>query len=528
MELDQENDFTAEELRHSSPLDRHRISHHPEVKTFLREFQQAHFPKIGIKRRAMLDCLLMSLYVTWYYDPDKFVGFHRNERAYDQSPRYESLRITKLIIKVVDDMVNAGFLFQKLGFTGQAYGFITRIKAKKKLVKIFEKASLNVLDITNHKDRETIILKDRVVEEDKDGKEIIKKPIIDYEDTNETIAMREDLKAYNDLLHITHVDIANKHFNYIERKKGKKKKAQKILTTQHNKFVYRVFSNGSWSEGGRYYGGWWQQLSEEQRRHICLNGKRTIEVDYSGIHIMLLYARKNINYSGTDPYTIDVPEIEDPKVRRWLVKQILLTAVNARDVPTTCAAIRSTIYKDLPDYYTLPDIKFTDQFLISIIDKLKQKHIEIADFLCTGAGIELQNTDSHITSNIINKFTRQRVPVLSVHDSYIVQEDCLDWLQGTMQEAFQEVVQLEVTDQLTKELSIRNAYIRTEAGGYLDQEFDYEEPDGGEKHQEILALKEKDLIATQAHKRRLETFKRWLNKEKGLVITDGGLIEFVY
>ena len=113
-------------------------------------------------------------------------------------------------------------------------------------------------------------------------------------------------------------------------------------------------------------------------------------------------------------------------------------------------------------------MSFDNQFLTSIIDKLKQKHIEIADFLWTGACIELQNIDSHITSNIINKFTRQRVPVLSVHDSYIVQEDCLDWLQGTMQEAFQEVVQLEVTDQLTKELSIRNAYISTEAGGNLD------------------------------------------------------------
>ena len=513
MELDQE--YSAEELEYSSPLDRHRITYHPEVKTFLKDFQQTHFPKYAKARRAMLDVLLMDLYVTWYHNPEMFIGLHRKVTAYAKSTRLNKLRITRTVILVVDDLIKKGFVNQKIGFRGEYNSRISRIIALSPLVSIFKEASFNVLDITDHEGRETIILKDK------------DKNIIEYEDTNQTINMREDLKEYNNLLHQTHVDIANNPRNFVERK-GKKNKVLRLATTQHNKFVYRVFSNGSWSEGGRYYGGWWQQLSEEQRRHICLNGKRTIEVDYSGIHIMLLYARKNINYSGTDPYTIDVPEIEDPKVRRWLVKQILLTAVNARDVPTTCAAIRSTIYKDLPDYYTLPDIKFTDQFLISIIDKLKQKHIEIADFLCTGAGIELQNTDSHITSNIINKFTRQRVPVLSVHDSYIVQEDCLDWLQGTMQEAFQEVVQLEVTDQLTKELSIRNAFIRTEAGGYLDQEFDYEEPDGGEKHQEILALKEKDLIATQAHKRRLETFNRWLNKEKGLVIADGEVIEFVY
>ena len=245
MELDQE--YSAEELRYSKPLDRHRVTHHPEVKTFLTDFQQAHFPEYGIKKRAMLDVLLMDLYVNYYYHPEMFIGFHRNERAYDKSPRYESLRITKLIIQVANDLVDAGFMFQKLGFQGERSGFITRIQALPPLEEIFKEASFDVLDIGNHEGRPTIILKD----EDKN--------IIDYPETNRTKTMRQDLKAFNDLLQHTHVDLGNRHFNYIEREKGKnQKRVTRIPITQHNKFMYRVFNNSSWLEGGRYYGGWWQ------------------------------------------------------------------------------------------------------------------------------------------------------------------------------------------------------------------------------------------------------------------------------
>ena len=510
--------FTAEELRYSRPLDRHRITHHPEVKTFLKDFQQTHFPKHGKARRAMLDVLLMDLYVNWYYDPQMFIGFHRNERAYDKSPRYESLRITKTIIKVANDLIKAGFIFQQIGFRGEISSFTSRIQALPPLEEIFLKASFNVLDICDHGDRPSIIMKDLVIEYDADGKEISRtKPIIDYKDTNHTATMRQDLKAFNDLLQITHVDIGNRYFPYVERKKSKKqKRATRIPLTQHNKFVHRVFNNNSWLEGGRYYGGWWQQLSEENRRHIRIHGERTIEVDYSAIHIMLLYCRKGINYSGQDPYTIELAEIPDPQTRRWLIKQVLLTAVNAKDVPTTCAAVRWTVSKDLPDDYAWPNIRMDDDFIIEIINKLKNLHPDIAEFLCTGAGIELQNEDSQMASIIINKFTKDKVPVLPIHDSFIVQEDYASELREVMITAYQDVVQVAVAGGFgPDDVSIRNAIIGLDQGGYIDELRDDEEPDGGAEHQELLAMKDRDLVAIPAHKARFRHFQQWLDTKMG-------------
>jgi hypothetical protein len=493
--------FTAEELRNSRPLDRHRISHHPEVKTFLKDFQQRHFPKYGVKRKPLLDVLLMDLYVNWYYHPEMFIGFHRNERAYDKNSRYESLRITKTIIKVVDDLIDAGFIFQQIGFRGEFNSFTSRIKALPPLEEIFEPASFEVLDIVTHEGRETIILKD----EDKNE--------IDYEDTEHTITMRQDTEALNELLQRTHVDLGNRYHNHIERKKGKnQKRASKISITQHNKFVYRVFNNNDWRQGGRYYGGYWQQISKEDRTHLRLNGKRTIEVDYSGIHIMLLYCRKNINYSGADPYTIHIPEINNPSLSRWIAKQVLLTAVNAKDVLTTCAAVRNTIYKDLPEEYELPDIKLSNPFLTSIIDKLRDLHPDIAEFLCTGAGIELQNTDSEIATKIINDFVKDEVPILPVHDSFVVPEDYAPDLREAMRLAFQDVGQVAVTGFTDDDYSIRNAGVALKQEGYLDELYDHYEPDGGAEHQQMLAMKDKYQPATPPHKARFRHFKAWLEK----------------
>ena len=57
------------------------------------------------------------------------------------------------------------------------------------------------------------------------------------------------------------------------------------------------------------------------------------------------------------------------------------------------------------------------------------------------------------------------------------------------------------------------AYTRVEQLGYLDEEFDPEEPGGGELHQEILALREQELTATPAYKRRLSAFREWLERD---------------
>ena len=58
--------------------------------------------------------------------------------------------------------------------------------------------------------------------------------------------------------------------------------------------LYRVFNDAEFKTGGRFYGGWWQNIPKEYRKHLAVNGKRMVELDYSNQHPTILYAWENV------------------------------------------------------------------------------------------------------------------------------------------------------------------------------------------------------------------------------------------
>ena len=107
----------------------------------------------------------------------------------------------------------------------------------------------------------------------------------------------------------------------------------KLQITQKDKFVRRIFNNSRWDQGGRFYGGWWQRCPKEYREKIEFDGVGGLEVDFSGMHIVILYAQEGINYwadIGDDPYSIEQIMDIDPRIDlRSACKLLLLTAINA-------------------------------------------------------------------------------------------------------------------------------------------------------------------------------------------------------
>ena len=107
----------------------------------------------------------------------------------------------------------------------------------------------------------------------------------------------------------------------------------------------------------------------------------------------------------------------------------MLIAINAKDEATTFRALKSELQEEIP-YFSF---RFND--LKSILKNLKEKHNEIADDFCTGKGLQLMNLDGKITEYIIDKFTQNNVPVLCIHDSFVVPRSKDDFLRRTMNEA---------------------------------------------------------------------------------------------
>ncbi|MHC2278005.1 hypothetical protein ACVME8_004616 [Bradyrhizobium diazoefficiens] len=88
--------------------------------------------------------------------------------------------------------------------------------------------------------------------------------------------------------------------------------------------LHRVFNNGSFQQRGRFYGGWWQQVPSRLRRYITINGWPTREIDYSNLHLAMIYAKEGLPLDG-DAYAIDGL---DARYRK-LVKVTLLKLINA-------------------------------------------------------------------------------------------------------------------------------------------------------------------------------------------------------
>jgi hypothetical protein len=389
-----------------------------------------------------LKLLLLDLYVAWSADPDLKIMFSRNNNSYKAKSRYNELHVGKKIIGIVDVLIEQGIICQKDGFNDRisGIGFQSRLWASDGLIKKFSKAKFNQFHIHSDEKREAVVLRDDE-----------KNPVDDYTDTPETNRMRSVLGKYNQLLSNTHIDIYDLELPVLEIGSGKRK--MRLQINQRDKFVRRIFNNSRWDQGGRFYGGWWQRCPKGYRLKIKMDGVLTTEIDFSGLHIVILYAQEGINYwadVNDDPYELHGIQGIDPEIDlRAAAKLLLLTAINAETETKAFGAFR-----EQAETGTL-EKRLRNEQLSQILFHLKTKHAPIAHKLASGAGIDLMYADSQITELLIQRFTDRGIPILTVHDSYIIPIGYDDILEQEMQNAFEAVTGIpqpsvkQVTDHYT-------------------------------------------------------------------------------
>ena len=117
-----------------------------------------------------------------------------------------------------------------------------------------------------------------------------------------------------------------------------------------------------------------------------------------------------------------------------IVKLLVLTAINAKTQKAAFSAFRYDCETGTPEK------KLTNKELELYLAKFIKLHPYLEDKLCTDQGVRLMFLDSQITAKIINNFVKRKKPILSVHDSYIVQTTDVDQLRNEMKKASLDVV----------------------------------------------------------------------------------------
>ena len=409
-------------LYYAREFNRHTWSEHPEANRFItylwdkffsKEFSQfgrGKRPRIGL--REQLKVLILDLYLNWSDDPIKFLGVHMRPQSYVVNSRYKSTRTTALVIKLIHYASYLGLIEFHEGNEGA--NRVSRIRPTTMLKVLWGDYEFNPLDIATHENKEVIILNE--AEFDDILKKKKKSLPIEYKDSdNASIPqMRGDLEKYNKLLRETFIDIPTLKIPVIKHeKKVDGFPIEKFVNiSQHNKFVRRIFYRGSWGLGGRFHGGWWQQLGEEWRKQIYINDKPTYEQDYSGLHVNLAYGLED-KLPKQDPYTVDPITGFDKVEQRRVIKKFVLITINSNSIKSACSAFRKeeetgSIYK-----------KFRNKDLQVLLDAFIEKNQIIKNYLCSDKGVDFMALDGRITARIINYFTNKSVPILTIHDSYI-------------------------------------------------------------------------------------------------------------
>lgn len=192
------------------------------------------------------------------------------------------------------------------------------------------------------------------------------------------------------------------------------------------KDMHRVFNRGSkdFDKGGRFYGPYYQGMPSKFRNHIYIDGKKTVEWDYSGLHIRMLYHQLGLEFTG-DPYAIGDGS------QRNEYKLVSLISINA-DKRGSHIAVRDALQN--AGFDAAQDLTLIRQMM----DDFKARHAPIQEFLFSGVGIDLQNADSRIMEKIMMKLCVEGHTALPIHDSAIVEEEHSARLQKIMFQVYEE------------------------------------------------------------------------------------------
>lgn len=185
----------------------------------------------------------------------------------------------------------------------------------------------------------------------------------------------------------------------------------------------RIFSRGSMTLGGRFYGGWWQQIPSAYRPHIAINGKPTVEIDYSAMSIRILYAKKGATYpSDQDPYDLGLTQWQGPQDPR---RREIKTFINA-------------LLNDEKKRYRLAkrEEKILGLNHDDLLEAFSSKHPLLVDLIGTKAGLEAMYIDSQIAEIVMLEGVKQGILILPIHDSFIIRAMYEQGLKRLMHEVF--------------------------------------------------------------------------------------------
>tara|TARA_R110000751_G_C13784776_1_gene481397 strand:+ start:111 stop:1601 length:1491 start_codon:yes stop_codon:yes gene_type:complete len=434
---------SGEGLNHSREANFFWDCSNPEIETILSELvtelrsyylSEGGTPR-GFKREINLNILrrlIADLHVCYLSDSTRWLAVPFDREYYSVNTRYQPLFGAQGAAKRVRDFLHSnGYADVVAGFNdpNTGVGFRTRIRATQRLADLL--TNISVFDYSMS--GESIRLKD-------DNKQLV-----EYDDTDLTNRMRGDIEIINNLISRSWIDIRvpDDTFQQIS--------SRRLLELSRNKLM-RIFNNGTFEQGGRFYGGWWIEIKARFRPYITIDGAETIELDYSSMHLAILYAQAGLDLPAGDLYEIE-------GYPRKIVKTVFTRSVNCNSRIGTVNSIVNSIREDIRKANLKIEqartehernlainkrqsiIEYTFEQLSEVAQRFEELHPLISDYLYLGNGLQLQCLDARIANLTMLRLSELNIVALPVHDSFIVKRVHERQLQEAMFSSFNSILE---------------------------------------------------------------------------------------
>jgi hypothetical protein len=262
------------------------------------------------------------------------------------------------------------------------------------------------------------------------------KALVDYPETEETTALREEVRRINRTL-------ASANLGYLGSDPDvdlTDRELRRYFTTSDPQQI-------QFSRCGRFFGGFWQRMNKEDRRQLRINGEPVVEVDFSAAFAHIAFAQVGAS-PPTESDVYAIPGLEG--LPRRLVKAALNTFLfdtsnRRRTWPEDynkeewADAGTGEVFEGFPDGFTPTRVR----------KAMLAHYPALREVMGSGIGHHLMYLESEIMRRCLTEFHERGITGLPLHDALVVAQSEAPRVKALMEAMAIEVIGVRVPAKIT-------------------------------------------------------------------------------
>ncbi len=348
--------------------------------------------------RRQIEAIACEAAHRYLTDPNKRIAISLSNQKLSRKDS-ESKILNNTLSQNLKNLAGLEMSFIELEAGNQKLSLVTTFWAGKRLITRINDLKLTYNDFGVEKSLNVIELRGAKTHKGGKGK------LIKYEESSLTRQYKDEIEQINN--HLREADICYQGDKDIDDSRRELK---------------RIFSNGSFEESGRLYGGFWSNMKNEDRREITIDDEWVVSLDYGQMAVRLAYSLAKAPINFDDGYLI--PNWERVRNSTKTLISVMLNTDNSNDwhVP---ALVKKTY-------------KYREDTKMRLIKDIYLFHAPIAHLFGKPLGTKFMFLESEILIDVLLELNEKAITALPIHDCVLVKGSVADKAKDIMLRVFNE------------------------------------------------------------------------------------------